>query len=226
MRRFTLGISACALGLLSGCGSGLTTYNPQLRAQGELTLRYDNGFSMTAEGQEVASGLSWSGLTDYVECVPQAKKHAKSAERNGGAAIALSWVGAGLGLASLGSLGALAIYDKDKPEPALQILAAGLGGAITGVILAAIGRHEKNVANGHAVDAMNYYNDAVGSRGGTCKKPPPQLPEVEPTPPPPPASAPPAAPPADVPTLEEIRNPPPEKPKKSDPPALPPPNDI
>lgn len=228
MKRIAIGLSACALGLLAGCGSGLTTYNPQLRAQGELTLRYDNGFSMSAEGKEVASGLSWGGLSDYVECVPKAKKHAESAERAGGAAIALSWIGAGIGVASLGSLGALAIYDKKDPEPALQILLAGLGGAITGVVLAAIGRHERNVANGNAVDAMNYYNDAVGSRGGTCRKPAPELPEVEPTPPPPSSATPTAkpAPPADVPTLEEIRNPPAEKPKKVDPPVLPPPNDI
>jgi hypothetical protein len=95
------------------------------------------------------------------------------------------------------------------------MLAAGLGGAITGVVLAAIGRHEKNVANGHAVDAMNYYNDAVGSLGGTCQKPAAALPQVEPTPPPEKADK--AAKPSDVPTLDEIRNPPPEKPKGSTP---------
>ena len=45
-------LTVLALFLLAGCG-GMTRYTPQLRAQGELTLRYDDGFSMHAEGQEI-----------------------------------------------------------------------------------------------------------------------------------------------------------------------------
>jgi len=172
-----------ALGLLAGCGSGLTKYSPQLRAEGELTLRYDDGFSMHAEGREIASGVTWNGLTEYVKCVPKAREHAESAESNGKGAVALSWIGAGLGLGSLGSLGGLAVYEKDK-ELAAGILGIGVAAAITGVVLAAVGRNQKNVANGHAVDAMNYYNDEVGSYGGTCRKPAPALPQVEPQKPP------------------------------------------
>lgn len=172
-------LGAAALGLLAGCGSGMTQYTPQLRARGELTLHYDNGFSMTAEGREIASGHSWGGLTEYVKCVPKAKEHAEAAESSGSAAVALSWVGAGIGLGSLGSLAGLSVYDKD-PNLAGAILGAGVFAAVTGVVLAAVGRNQKNVANGHAVDAMNYYNDAVGSYGGTCRKPAPPLPQVEP----------------------------------------------
>lgn len=170
---------ALALGLLAGCGHGVSTYAPQLRAQGELTLHYDDGFSMTAEGREVASGNTWGGLTDYVKCVPKAKEHAEGAESAGTGAMVLSWLGGGIGVASLGSLAGLAVYDEKKPDLTYGILGIGVAAAVTGVVLAAIGRNEKNVANGNAVDAMNYYNDAVGSYGGTCRKPAPKPPEVE-----------------------------------------------
>jgi len=170
-----------ALGLLAGCGHGVTSYAPQLRAQGELTLHYDDGFSMSAEGKEVAAGNGWNGLTDYVKCVPRAREHAESAETAGAASTVLSILGGSIGVASLGSLGGLAVYKENDPDLALSILGVGVAAAVTGVVLAAIGRNEKNVANGHAVDAMNYYNDAVGSYGGTCRKPAPKPPEVEPT---------------------------------------------
>ncbi|MBK8251953.1 MAG: phage holin family protein [Polyangiaceae bacterium] len=168
------------LTLLAGCGSGMTQYTPQLRAKGELTAHYDNGLSMTAEGKTVSEGLTWSGLTEYVQCVPKAKEHAELAESAGRSAVALSWVGAGLGVGSFGSLAGLAVYEKD-PDLTAAILGVGVFAAVTGVVLAAIGRNQKNVANGNAVDAMNYYNDAVGSYGGTCKAPPKELPTVEPT---------------------------------------------
>lgn len=180
-----LAMTAASLSLLAGCGHGVTSYAPQLRAPGELTLRYDDGFSMSAEGKEIASGYTWNGLEEYVKCVPKAREHAEAAHSAGAAAAALTWTGVGIGMASLGSLAALSLADsKSKADQDLvaPILLAGLGGAITSVILAAIGRHEKPVANGHAVDAMNYYNDEVGSRGGTCQKPAEKLPEVEPTP--------------------------------------------
>lgn len=178
MKRLAMILGAASLGLLAGCGHGVTKYQPQLRAWGELTMRYDDGFSMTAEGKEIASGNTWSGLTEYVQCVPKAKEHAEAAESRGTTAVVLSWVGAGVGLASLGSLAAVPDYDKHQ-EVSNVALALGLTGAVTGVILAAIGRNQKPTANGHAVDAMNYYNDAVGSRGGTCRKPAPELPERE-----------------------------------------------
>lgn len=173
-------VAPVALGMLTGCGSGMTQYTPKLRAQGELTLHYDDGFYMTAEGRQVSSGVTWGGLAEYVKCVPKAKEHAEAAQANGRAAVGLSWVGAGIGLASLGSLGGLAVYDEKNPDLTIGILGVGVAAAITGVVLAAVGRNRKNDANGNAVDAMNYYNDAVGSYGGTCRKPVAPPPEVEP----------------------------------------------
>jgi hypothetical protein len=204
VKNLVVTLGAASLGLLAGCGHGTTVYAPQLRAYGELTLRYDDGFSMSAEGKEIAHSTTWSGLTDYVQCVPKAKEHAEAAESSGTAAVVLSWVGAGIGLASLGSLAAVPGYDK-HPDTSNIVLAAGLTGAITGVILAAIGRGQKPTANGHAVDAMNYYNDEVGSRGGTCRKPAPKLEEVEPLPPDPPAKKPKAKPDPETPDLDKDR---------------------
>lgn len=214
MKRLTLVLGAASLGLLGGCGHGTTVYAPQLRAYGELTMRYDDAFTMSAEGNDIASSTTWTGLTEYVQCVPRAKEHAEAAESTGAAAVVLSWVGAGVGLASLGSLAAVPDYDR-HPDTSNVVLALGLTGAVTGVVLAAIGRGLKPKANGHAVDAMNYYNDEVGSRGGTCKKPAPKLEQVEPLPPDPPAKKTKPAPDSEAPELDKDRDTPAPKPAPS-----------
>ena len=48
------------------------------------------------------------------------------------------------------------------------LLGAGLATAVTGVIVSGSSRAAGNRANGHAIDAMNYYNDALGFHGGDC----------------------------------------------------------
>ncbi|MBV8201017.1 MAG: hypothetical protein JOZ15_10390 [Acidobacteria bacterium] len=74
---------------------------------------------------------------------------------------------------------------------------------LLGLALVGGGAQAKVDANGHAVDAMNYYNDAVGALGATCDDltypraagpapgemppPPPPLPPQAPPPPPPPS---------------------------------------
>jgi hypothetical protein len=42
---------------------------------------------------------------------------------------------------------------------------------LLGLLLVGGGAQAKVNANGHAVDAVNHYNDAVGSRGGSCAPP-------------------------------------------------------
>ncbi len=163
--RFIPIVTACSL--LAGCGTGATRYTPQYVAPGELTAAYDNGFTMYADGHEIAEGSAWGGLTDYVHCVPRAREHAEAAESTGQAAQALSVSGAVLGVGSLGSLAGLAVVDRD-PKLTVGILGAGVATAATGVILALIGRRLKPHANGHALDAMNHYNDALGSSGMRC----------------------------------------------------------
>ncbi len=156
--------TAAVLALVVTSGCATTQYAPQLVARGELQLGYDGGFVMRAEGKPVTSGLAYRGLARYVACVPEAHKHARSAQNHGGAAIALSVLGVTFSLASLGSLAGLA-----DPQNQWTWLGSGLAAGALGLTLSAVSWREKNQANGHAIDAMNYYNDAVGSLGATCQ---------------------------------------------------------
>ena len=162
MRKNWLRGSALVLVLPLGCAT--TQYQPQLVARGELILRYDGGFVASAQGIKVAQGLSYRGLEPFVACVPDAQRHARSAQRHGGAAIALSVLGITLSLASVGSL----IGLTDTPNQ-WAWLGGGLATGAVGLTLSALSWREKNQANGHALDAINYYNDAVGSLGASCR---------------------------------------------------------
>ncbi|WP_159397814.1 hypothetical protein [Sorangium cellulosum] len=204
--------TACVLGCaLLGCTSGRTLYAPRYVARGELTASYDNGFALWAGGQKVAESYHYDGLEQFVRCVPEAREHAREAARSGRSATTYSTLGAVLGIAGLGGFAGLYFYDKDNGAMA-AFLGTGIAVAVTGVVLGGLSRPAKESAHGHALDAMNYYNDAVGSLGATCDDltypapagpEPPAGPELPPPPPPPPAppegDAPPepaAAPPA------------------------------
>jgi hypothetical protein len=154
-------VAAWALG---GCAE--THYVPRVVARGELTLRYHGAYEMWAGGQKVSQGLGWSGLAGYVGCDEHAREHAKQARSAGRAALGLSAVGGTLGVLGLGGLAGLADTDHQW-----QWLGSGLAVATVGVVLAGIGRAMRNQANGHALDAMNYYNDSVGALGATCADP-------------------------------------------------------
>lgn len=159
-------IVSSSLGL-AGCGSGRTAYYPRVTARGELTLHYDNEFQLWAAGRPVAYGHHYTDLPHFVRCVPEASEHALSARSDGYAGTALSTSGIVLGVAGLGGLGGLAFYDSN-PDLMFGLLGAGIASSVLGVVLAGVSRGYKNSANGHAVDAMNYYNDAVGSLGASC----------------------------------------------------------
>ena len=82
------------------------------------------------------------------------------------------------------------VYD----QPRLWYwVGGGLALATVGAVLSGLGQRMRNSANGHAIDAMNFYNDAVGSLGATCDDlrypppagPAPEVPAQEPLPPPP-----------------------------------------
>jgi hypothetical protein len=192
--------------LLAGCGSGLTVVQPRVLGPNELYLRYDNEFQVHDAEGEVATGVRYEGLTDYVHCVPDAARHAEAAQSAGNAAVGLTIAGIGLGVGGLAGLGGLAY--QDKPEIMWGFLLGGLGAEVVGLVLSAVGRTMKVDANGHAVDAVNYYNDAVGSRGGRCGPQGAEIPE------PPPEAAPQApqqGPIYPVP-VDQIPPPPPVKP--------------
>jgi hypothetical protein len=151
--------------LLVACQPAMTMYPPQVLARGELALEYDGRFSMTSEGKTVARGLAWNGLSRFVACSDRARPLAEAAESDGAKAYGFAIAGGILGGASLGALGAFASPD---PTTRLAILGSGVGVAILGTVLAALSHRYKNHANGQAIDAMNFYNDDVGSWGGSC----------------------------------------------------------
>jgi hypothetical protein len=117
--------------------------------------------------------------------VAPAREHAAAARADGRRALGFSIAGGLLGGLALG--GFIGLADD---EHRWVWLGSGLGSAAVGLVFAGLGRLERNRANGHAVDAINYYNDAVGSLGATCADltyPPP----AGPAPPPPPLPPPP-----------------------------------
>ena len=157
----------CAALCVSLCVSGCATtqYTPQVVARGELTVRYEGRFEIYAGGKPVAHGLLWTGLPEFVRCVKQAREEAGHAADDGALAVTLSVLGGTLGGVSLAGLaGALA----DQRDHAWYWVggAAAVGGL--GAVFAGLGRLHRNRANGHALDALNQYNDAVGSLGATC----------------------------------------------------------
>lgn len=161
----TIGTSALAgLVFLHGCANTISQYQPRRVAQGELILQYDGAFAMYAGGKRVARGLTYKGLSPFVVCVPTAHEQARLAERDGRVAVGFSATGGSLGAVSLGLL-AGAIADGDNRW---AWLGSGLVTATIGVLFAGFGRKFRNSANGHAVDALNFYNDSVGSLGARC----------------------------------------------------------
>lgn len=158
-----LGLSALAL---AGCGSGFTAVEPRVLAPHELTLRYDNEFQVHSPQGIVATGVRYRGLAEYVACVPDAERHALAAESAGDTAVGLTIAGITLGVGGMGGLAGLA-YQRD-PDLMWGLLLGGIGVEVIGLVMTAVGRATKIDAHGHAVDAVNYYNDAVGSLGGRC----------------------------------------------------------
>jgi hypothetical protein len=165
--------------LCAGC-AGPTLYTPRVVARGEITLRYRGvHFEAHAGGQEIARGLDWDGLSEYVRCVQLAREHAHQAHAAGQRALGFSIAGGILG--GLGAAGIIGVIDETNRW---AWLGSGLGAAVLGAVFAGVGRLSRNQANGHAVDAINFYNDAVGSLGATCADPTYPPPAGE-TPPPP-----------------------------------------
>jgi hypothetical protein len=170
MKRCFLPAALALSGALLGCASGTTRYSPVLLARGELVLSYEEGLYISAAGQPVARGSRYDGLSSFVRCVPNAHRHAEAAEAAGTQAFAFSVTGVGLSITGLGGLAGLAFTDNQTVM--LALLGSGIGVEVLGLVFAALGRASKISAMGHAVDAVNYYNDAVGSVGGSCSDAP------------------------------------------------------
>src|SRR5690606_8953578 len=93
--------------------SGQTQVAPRIVAPGELTLRYDERMVIYAGHERLTEGPRYRGLDSYVRCVPRAYEHARYARRHGRARVGLAWAGGTLGVASLGSLGGIALLDEN-----------------------------------------------------------------------------------------------------------------
>ncbi|MFO0755558.1 MAG: hypothetical protein U0359_03655 [Byssovorax sp.] len=182
---------------LAGCSHGLTTYTPKLVAQDELLLRYDDHFEVYTAERPVAEGVRYTGLADFVRCVPDAHRHALAAESDGATGFGLSVAGGTSAVLGLGGLSGLAFYNNKDSTPMVALLGGGIALEVAGLVMAILSRGYKGTANGHAVDAVNYYNDALGSLGGSCDRPLPAAPA-----PPAPASTAPTAPPALAPRVD------------------------
>jgi hypothetical protein len=219
---------ALSLALGTGCSAAYTTYTPRYVARGELTLRYDDGVEIWAGKKMLADAPAFGGLTHYVRCVKDAREHAEAAESDGSAAIGTGVAGSAIGISALGALAGIGFLVNEDTEDDINgyaILGSGVVVGLLGMTLALISRGLKNSANGHAVDALNYYNDSVGYYGGTCdSKPPPArvivVPAAIPKAVPPPAEPPPAEP---APAQPPPAQPPPEP---APPPAEPTPETV
>lgn len=150
-----------------GCAPAMTGYDPLHVGPAELTLRYEKGVQVHSGRQHLTSGPLYRGLAEHVRCVPKAYEHARYAEKHGRARRGLAWSGGAMGVASLGGLSGFAFLEEE-PKTAFALLGAGLGVAVLGIVLAGASRSAGNQAHGNAIDAINYYNDAVGSVGGSC----------------------------------------------------------
>lgn len=157
-------VSLAVVLAMTGCSIKPTTVVPHYAASDELVLTYDGRYTLSAHGQVVAKGYDYEGLTDYVRCVPEAEQHARKAESVGSSAVPLQTAGIVTSVAGLGGLSGLAFINKDGNTAAGLIL-GGLAVQAVGLLLVGLGAQSKVSANGHAVDAMNHYIDAVGSHG-------------------------------------------------------------
>ncbi len=157
----------CGLAVAIGCAPAMSSYVPQHVGPAELTLRYDQGMVVYSGHSFLTKGPTYRGLAEHVSCVPRAYEHARYAQKHGRARRGLAWSGGALGVASLGGLSGFAFLEDDR-KTAFALLGTGLAVAVLGIVLAGASRSAGNQAHGNAIDAINYYNDAVGSVGGSC----------------------------------------------------------
>jgi hypothetical protein len=159
-------LAALAAALQSGCATA-TAYHPAVTAPGELTLSYGNGVEVWNGQKQVARSFSYEGLPDFVRCVPDAARHAEAARDAGRSAALFS--GLGIGLALTGTAGGLTGAELSRSSTGVTaFLVGGLVMEVAAVTFGALSLGQKSQANGHASDAVNYYNDAVGSVGQVC----------------------------------------------------------
>ena len=161
MKTWTAILLFSTLLISQGCS---ISYHPVLLARGEMTIKPLplGGFALRAENRLIAHQWTlYSGLRRYVRCVPSAQIHAKKA-------YAFGWLWMLSMISAVGSgIGGCAYQITDGGGVPWQTATLGFFSAGSSVL----GTYARIQSAGHAVDAMNYYNDAVGSLGATCDDP-------------------------------------------------------
>jgi hypothetical protein len=168
MRTLTRVLSALLLASLAGCGTTTTTYTPRFSAPSELHLRYRSALEIWAGDRKVAESSAYAGLAVHVACVPEARRHAEQAQSSGHSAHVFSWLGGSLAVVGLGGLTAIAVEDSGAQ---IALVTTGLALEVLGLISAGVGYGARKKADGNALDAVNFYNDAVASDNASCEAP-------------------------------------------------------
>jgi hypothetical protein len=164
MRPRSLLALVIAAALAPACAS--TAYRPRT-LPGELALGYDGKLRIWTGDRSVARAPRFEGLEDFVACVPDARRHAEAARIEGARGSILSSVSIGLAAAGLAGLSGLAFHHRDDRAMA-ALLIGGVVVEVAAVAVAGSSFSAKVKAQGNAIDAVNFYNDEVGSHSGTC----------------------------------------------------------
>ena len=145
---------------LAGCASGPAVRPPGSPVGPELSWSYRRGMEIWTPQGMLTKGPQYAGLSDFVRCSPQATTEAAEAERYGRQASLLSGLSIGAAVVGLGGLSGLAFNGRDDSAMA-GLLVSGVVVELAAVVLAGNSRYAKVQANGHALDAVNYYNDSI-----------------------------------------------------------------
>jgi hypothetical protein len=155
-------IIAVAVLVLGGCATVAPPARPGL-----LEWRRTDAMELTSQGAPVASAPTFEGLADFVRCVPDAARHARAAESAGGAGHVLSTLAVTGALVGLGGLYGLS--DRARLDGTQwAFLGSGLVIELVSLGLAGGSLQQRTQALGHALDAANYYNDAVDAGAASC----------------------------------------------------------
>lgn len=157
-------ISLCTA-LATGCAT--TAYRPSRTPPGELALGYDGVLQVWTADRRVAQAPAFDGLPEFVACSPEARRHAEAAHSEGSRASIFSFTSVGLAVVGLGGLSGLALEHRDERAMAALLL-GGIAVEIAAVAIAGSSLAARVKAQGNAIDAVNFYNDAVSSRSGAC----------------------------------------------------------
>ena len=152
--------------VLTSCSAG-STFRPSLVAARELTLSARSGLAVHAGSQERPGAPEPVDLYDAVWCVPEAQRHAEAARSTQKEVARLQGVSFVSYFAGLTGLAGLAFRGRDDTLMASLLIS----GAVLELLSIATGASAyvlKGHVDGHTVDAVNYYNDALGFSGGSC----------------------------------------------------------